>query len=1123
MDKIRKIQGFIKKCFPELGMFALTAVFLLAFLPLSAQDSNKIISIDVKDATVKEFLTRVEAQSDYSFVYKDADIDAAQRVTLRATGTVEQLVKRALPNFSLRIENRMIILTRTAVKSAEAGGGNGKLRQIKGVVASTGGEALVGATILVKGNNALGTVTGDGGRFTLLVPPGATLVASFIGYQSEEVPVGSRTNVEIRMAEDTKAIDEVVVMGYGSQRKVTLTGSVATTSGEALVKSSSVNLSQGLAGRISGVIVNNRSGEPGKDDAVMYIRGRSTLGDNSPLIIIDGIAGRGDEFSRLSGDEIESVTVLKDASAAIYGSRSANGVILVTTKRGQINTAPRITFNYDLGLQQPTRLVEMADAVLYTESYNASRAIDGASAMYSPEQIQKYRDGSDPISYPNTDWMDTIIKSLSAQHKYGVSVSGGTNKLGYFVQLNGQYQDGIYEKSATKYKQYSVRSNLDVQVTKSLKVGFDLAAREQHKDYSAFPSDNYGIFYIATHMKPTGGAYYPNGMLRGGTNPAVLVQDLTGYDKTKINTLNTTFTADWDLGWLTKGLSVKGNLAYDVVSNFRKNWQRPWQYFSYDEVNEVYEEHTSSYWPTATLREYQTRTSNLTVNAAINYNREFNGHNVSAMVGFEQNQFRKDYMSASRLKYGSDALDELFAGDADKNYYDNDGNAAETARRSYFGRFSYDYRGKYLVQAIMRYDGSENFPKDNRWGFFPGVSAGWRISEEPFVKDNLTWLSNLKLRASYGEQGNDQINAFQYVTTYAYSNSTVYKAKYDNKDVNFIIPGTTPNPFVTWEVAKTWNVGLDGEIRGGLLSWELEYFHTRRENILCTRNASIPNYSGLTNLPDENIGIVQNSGLEFQLAHQGRSADGNFRYRLAGNFMYAKNKVVYMDEAPWPEGHDYMKLEGHPMGSGLYYQVIGINKTDDDLMKYPQMAGASLGDFIYADLDGDGEITNLDRKRCDLTAVPQIVFGLNFSATYKNWDFMALFQGQARARYYYAPLKDHVSSNVEKEAARKAWTLDNRDSDYPRMGSIVSNAGVNRSSFYYKNAAFLRLKNLEIGYTFPERFFGKSGIKGLRLYVGGYNLFTIDGLKTVDPETSDEELQTYPQMRIYNAGVKIMF
>ena len=668
MDKIRKIQGFIKKCFPELGMFALTAVFLLAFLPLSAQDSNKIISIDVKDATVKEFLTRVEAQSDYSFVYKDADIDAAQRVTLRATGTVEQLVKRALPNFSLRIENRMIILTRTAVKSAEAGGGNGKLRQIKGVVASTGGEAIVGATIMVKGNNALGTVTGDGGRFTLSVPPGATLVASFIGYQSEEVPVGSRTNVEIRMAEDTKAIDEVVVMGYGSQRKVTLTGSVATTSGEALVKSSSVNLSQGLAGRISGVIVNNRSGEPGKDDAVMYIRGRSTLGDNSPLIIIDGIAGRGDEFSRLSGDEIESVTVLKDASAAIYGSRSANGVILVTTKRGQINTAPRITFNYDLGLQQPTRLVEMADAVLYTESYNASRAIDGASAMYSPEQIQKYRDGSDPISYPNTDWMDTIIKSLSAQHKYGVSVSGGTNKLGYFVQLNGQYQDGIYEKSATKYKQYSVRSNLDVQVTKSLKVGFDLAAREQHKDYSAFPSDNYGIFYIATHMKPTGGAYYPNGMLRGGTNPAVLVQDLTGYDKTKINTLNTTFTADWDLGWLTKGLSVKGNLAYDVVSNFRKNWQRPWQYFSYDEVNEVYEEHTSSYWPTATLREYQTRTSNLTVNAAINYNREFNGHNVSAMVGFEQNQFRKDYMSASRLKYGSDALDELFAGDADKNY-----------------------------------------------------------------------------------------------------------------------------------------------------------------------------------------------------------------------------------------------------------------------------------------------------------------------------------------------------------------------------------------------------------------------------------------------------------------------
>lgn len=1119
MDNIRKIQGIIKKSLSGFRMFAFSAAFIVISLSLFAQDSKKIININAKDVTVKEVLAQIEAQSDFSFVYKNADIDTSQRVSLHASGTIEQLVKQLIPGVIMHIENRMISLNRTNKESAASS----KMRSIKGVVASTGGEAIVGATITVKGNNTVGTVTGEGGKFSLTVPERAILVASFIGYLSEEMPVGTRTQVDIRMSEDTKSIDEVVVMGYGTQRKVTLTGSVTTTSGESLVKNSAVNLSQGLAGRVSGVIVNNRSGEPGKDDAVMFIRGRSTLGDNSPLIIIDGIAGRGSEFSRLTGDEIESVTVLKDASAAIYGSRSANGVILVTTKRGQVNTAPKITFNYDIGLQQPTRMLKMADAVLYTTSYNDAQEIVGGVKMFSEEQIAKYRDGSDPIRYPNTDWMDEIVKPVSTQHKYGVSVSGGTNKIGYFVQVNGQYQDGIFEKSATKYKQYNLRSNLDVQVTKSFKISFDIQAREQQKNYSAFPSDAYGIFYTTARMKPTGAAYYPNGKLRGGVNPAAMVQDMTGYDKTKINSLNTTFTANWDLSWLTKGLSVEGRLAYDVLSNFRKNWQKPWKYFSYDEVKDSYDEHVSSYWPTATLSEYQTRTSNLTINAALNYSRAFNGHNISAMIGFEQNQFRQDYLAAGRLKYGSDALDELFAGDADKNYFTSDGNASETARRSYFGRFSYDYKSKYLLQFILRYDGSENFPKDNRWGLFPGVSAGWRISEEPFIKNNLTWLSNLKIRGSYGEQGNDQIAAFQYVTTYAYSNSTIYKGKFDDKDVNFIIPGATPNPFVTWEVAKTWNIGFDGEIKGGALSWELEYFHTRRENILCTRNASIPNYSGLTKLPDENIGIVQNSGVEFQLAHQGRSQNGNFRYRIAGNFMYAKNKVIYMDEAPWPAGHDYMKLENHSMGSGLYYQVIGINKTEEDLTKYPQMIGATLGDFIYSDIDGSGSITNLDRKRANMSSIPQIVFGLNLSATFKNWDFMALLQGQARARYYYSPLKDHLSGNVEREAARQAWSFKNRDADHPRMSSLVSNGSTNRNSFYFKNAAFLRLKNIEIGYTIPERIFGKSGIKGLRIYVGGYNLFTIDGLKTIDPETSDEEAQNYPQMRIYNAGVKLMF
>ena len=1005
--------------------------------------------------------------------------------------------------------------------------------RVQGSVTDTQGEPLVGAMVYVQGTSN-GAMTGTDGRYTLTgVPAKGTLVVNMMGYEELSVPVDGRTAIDFQLRDDSEILKEAVAIGYGNQRKVTLTGSVATTTGEELVKNSSVNLSQGLAGRMSGVIVNNRSGEPGRDDAVMFIRGRSTLGDNSPLIIIDGVQGRGDEFGRLTGDEIESINVLKDASAAIYGARSANGVILVTTKRGKYNERPKVTFSYDLGLQQPTRMVKLADAVLYTTAYNNSLAISGSAPVYNDAQIQHYITQDDPINYPNTDWLGEIVKPVSAQHKYGVSINGGSERAAYFVQFNGQYQDGIYYKSATNYNQYNLRSNLDIQVTKTIKLGVDINTRQQHKNYSAFPSDSYGIFYIAMRMRPTGAAYFPDGagasqgyegrLLRGGTNPAVLVQDLTGYDRTTINTINTTFTAAWDLSALTKGLSVNAHLAYDVVSTFNKNWQQNWNYFRYDEITELFEERSNSYWPTPVLHEYQRHTKNTAINANINYDRDFGGHHVTALAGFEQNAYRLDYFKAGINSYDSDLLDEFFAGTADKSWYAINGYARETARRSFFGRIGYDYKSKYLFQALVRFDGSENFPEGKRWGIFPGVSAGWRISEESFVKDSWPWLTNLKIRASYGEQGNDQIDPFQYMTTYGYTSAYSYKTLFDGKEVNFIIPGTIPNPGVTWEVARTWNVGLDGNIRNGLFSWELEGFFTHRSNILCSRNASIPYYTGLTNnLPDENIGEVKNRGVELQLSHENRV--GDFRYRVNGNVMYAKNTIVYMDEAPWPEGHDYMKQEGHPMGSSLYYQVGGINKTEDDLKNHTQMSGATLGDFWFEDLDGDNEITNLDRKRMDLTVVPQMVFGTSVDITWRNFDFSMLLQGQALARYYYSPMMDPVSGNLDRFAAEHAWTKDNPNSDQPRIGSTVSNGGVNRSSFYSRNAAFLRLKNVEIGYTIPlNRLVPKLGATGLRFYVAGYNLLTLSELKFVDPETSDEGYQTYPQMRIINTGVKLTF
>ena len=1007
-------------------------------------------------------------------------------------------------------------------------------RKVSGTVTSTKGEPLIGAGVLIKGTTS-GTVTDNDGAYQLAVPSNATLVYSCIGYKTLEVQPGTRSTLDIILEDDIDLIDEVVVVGYGTQSKLTLTGSVTSTSGTELVKNSSVNLSQGLAGRLSGVIVNNRSGEPGRDDAVMFIRGRSTLRNNAPLIIIDGVEGREDEFSRLTGDEIESINVLKDASAAIYGARSANGVILVTTKRGKFKEAPKVNFSYDLGLQSPTRLVKLADAVLYTTTYNKSLAITGAAPVYSDTQIQHYINQDDPINYPNTDWFAEIIKPVSAQHKYGVSINGGSERAAYFVEFNGQYQDGIYYKSATNYNQNNLRSNLDIQVTDFLKLGVDVNARQQHKNYSAFPSDNYGIFYIAQRMRPTGAAYFPDGagasqgyegkLLRGGTNPAVLVQDLTGYDRTTINTINTTFTANLDLSALTKGLSVNGYLAYDLVSTFNKNWQKNWNYYSYDEITELFEERSNSYWPTPVLHEYQTHTTNTAFNVNVNYDRDFGGHHVTALFGFEQSAYRLDYFKAGINSFASDILDEFFAGSADKSWYAINGYARERARRSLFSRIGYDYNSKYMAQFIIRYDGSENFPAGKRWGIFPGASIGWRISEEPFIKDNVDWLTNLKIRASYGEQGNDQIDPFQYMTTYSYTSAYSYKTMFDNKEVNFIIPGVIPNLNVTWEVGRTWNVGIDGNIFNGLLGWELEAFTTKRNNILCTRNASVPYYTGLTNsLPDENIGIVSNRGIELQLSHENKLYGGELLYHVTANFLYARNRIEYMDEAPWPEGHDYMKLEGMPMGSALYYKVGGINKTEEDLTSHLQMGGATLGDFWFEDLDGDNKITNLDRYRMPRTTVPQIVFGINGDLTWKNFDFSILLQGQALARYYYSPAMDPVSGNLDWFAATYGWNKENTDSDYPRIGSTVSNGGVNRSDFYSRNAAFLRLKNVEIGYTLPvKKWAPKLGVQSLRFYIAGYNLLTLSELKFVDPETSDESYQTYPQMRIVNTGLKLSF
>jgi TonB-linked SusC/RagA family outer membrane protein len=892
---------------------------------------------------------------------------------------------------------------------------------------------------------------------------------------------------------------------------------VATTKGEDIIKSPAGNLGLSLEGRLPGVVINNRSGTPGDETLEINIRGKSTTTDDDrpnntgPLILIDGVAGRGN-LTRINPNDIESVTVLKDATAAIYGSRSANGVILITTKRGKTGK-PSIEFNANWGLQQPTRLPEMADAATFAEFYNEIDIYEGRQPTYSDADIEKYRNGSDPVNYPNTDWADAALKNTAFQQRYNVSVNGGSENIRYFV--NGGYfdQDGLMKNGVTNYKQYDIRSNIDATVANRLKVGVDISGRLENRMYPGFGDD----FWRMNRAFPTYPAFYPNGLPAPGLESAVPIISSTkasGYDKRDYIVFNGTFTANWDMSWLLKGLSADGYAAYDRMTDNRKLWKEPWKYYVWDKATDTYEERTTNLVGTAELTHETWINTSLTLNGKLAYKRTFaDVNNVDLMLGFEQNSYRQDYVKAYRRNFLSTSVDQLFAGSTDKANYDNDGKAVETARRSYFGRALYDYAGKYMFQATFRYDGSHIFHQDKRWGFFPGISAGWRLSEEAFLQTD--WLDNLKLRASWGKQGNDNIPAFQYMLKYTYGRNYVF----NSRDVQGVYQVGFPNLDVTWEIATTSNVGLDGSILNGLLGFELELFTTTRTNILAKRNASVPNYTGLIDLPMENIGEVKNKGFEMQLTHRNKA--GNVQYNLAGNFLFARNKVIFIDETPWPEGHDYMNAEGKPLGAELYYNTLGIFKTQAEIDSYPHLINTIPGDLKYEDVDKDGEITNLDRVRHDKSNFPEIVFGLTASASWKDFDFGLLFQGQAAAEQYVYFRLDNTS-NTFMERLKDRWTPTNPNGSMPRAGG-ANNSDIYPSTFWLQNAAFLRLKNLEIGYTIPKKVYEKLRIQRLRLYVSGHNLFVLSRIKILDPETSTADGSYYPQLRLYNAGITLTF
>jgi TonB-linked SusC/RagA family outer membrane protein len=1038
-------------------------------------------------------------------------------------------------------------------------------KTVKGKVTDEQNNPLSGVSVIQKGTTN-GTTTSASGDFSITVPRSAVLVFSSVGFVENEITVGDDNTVNLQLKALPQNLNEVVVVGYGTQKKVTVTGAVAQVKGSELERVPALNLSNTLVGRLPGVTAVNGSGEPGYDGSSIRIRGTNAFGNTAPLVVIDGVPERSGGLERLNPADIETVSVLKDASAAIYGQRAANGVILITTRRGKTGK-PQLSYDFNKGWSQATVIPEMMDVIEYGNVRNelavfeavphaeweaalqalkttGSYTIAGTTKVISsptgffPDDMTKYADGSDPWGHPNTDWFGDVLKKWSPQQRHNVQLSGGNENVRYLTSLGYQNQDGYYKNSATGYKQYDIRINLDAKVNKYVNASLGLVGREESR---FFPTESAGsIFRVLMRGRPNEPAIWPNGLpgrdIENGQNPVVITTNATGYDRDKRDYIQTNGKLEILVPWVD-GLKVTGSAALDKYIFNGKRWQTPWYLYSWDKV--TYE--TDGVTPKLTkelrstftdprLRQNTENSLNINLTGMVNYDHRFGSHSVSAMAGVQRETLNTQYFNAFRRYYISTAVDQLFAGgDDEKN---NGGGEYNRARLSYFGRFGYNFKEKYIAEFVWRYDGSYTLPENDRFGFFPGIMAGWRISEEDFFK-NVSFINNLKLRGSWGQVGAEpyiggSLAEFQYLANYGFSSYII-----DQAITRGLYEIVLPNPNFTWEVQTSTNFGIDGAALNNKLTFEFDYFINKRDKALLQQAGSIPGSAGISNiLPPVNYAKLENKGWEFKVGYAGQL--GDLRYNVSVNGGYSKNKIVKWTEAAGvPE---WQRSTGKPFGSNgasyLVYLYDGVFATQKDIdnntINYSDVGAASLrpGDMKFKDTNGDGKISDEDRVRLDKTRDPIFTGGLNITLQYKNFDAALLFQGATGGLLFVRTESGDIGNYLKWDYDHR-WTIDNPSSVYPRIASrdntyYTGGAGGN-NDYRLKKTNYLRFKNFEIGYTVRKSLLEKAGIGSLRVYANGINLITWDKLNIFDPEAISGSGQYYPQARVLNIGASVTF
>ncbi|MEX0895164.1 MAG: SusC/RagA family TonB-linked outer membrane protein, partial [Balneolaceae bacterium] len=682
------------------------------------------------------------------------------------------------------------------------------------VTDAVSGETLPGVNILIAGTET-GTVTLLDGTYELNVPNlDVNLRFSYVGYRPQVISLNGRTELDVEMEAQVLGGDEIVVVGYGTQTRETLSGSVSSVSGDRMEKIPVTNMANSLTGQLPGVVTVNQSGEPGNDGATIRIRGNSTLNDNNPLIVIDGIPDRAGGLDRLNPRDIENISVLKDASAAIYGSRAANGVILITTKRGQAG-APEFSVNLNQGFNQPTRIPDMADAETYMTMLNEIDNYRGFGDRYSQEEIQCHAQQQDPWNCPDTDWFDEALKPASYQSRADMSVSGGSEAFRYRLSFSGQTEDGYYENSATRYNEYSFRSNLDGQLSDNVSLAFDVLGRFEDRN---FPTNSAGsTFRMLMRGKPNEHGFWPNGLpapdIENGVNPVVTGTDATGYDDDERYYFQTTLKMDVEVPTV-EGLSFTGTANYDKDFRLQKLWQTPWTLYDltgFDSNGEPQFNESLVPQQDASLQQWSEQGHNILLNLIAKYQQDLENHSYSILLGTEQQRIKNSGFRAFRRFFPTDQIDQLSFGGEDqqdiggggRRDIGSDDKPNEAIRLNFFTRVNYNYQSKYMIEFVGRYDGSYIFPEDNRFGFFPSVSVAWRLAQEDWFRNSTDFFDELKLRASFGQTGNDRIEEWQFMSTFRFGSGYIFN---QSEIVQSILPGRTPNPNVSWEVANQFDV-----------------------------------------------------------------------------------------------------------------------------------------------------------------------------------------------------------------------------------------------------------------------------------------------------------------------------